>query len=260
MNLNDKVVLITGSNRGIGKSFAEMAAREHSKLVLLNRSPAGALVSELKTLGAVSVEEFQIDLSSRASIDGFLQSWGNRPVDLLFNNAGQLTGGLFEKQSMDEIASLLLVNVQAVIHLTHGLLPGMLARKSGKIVVNSSVSAIMRFPGASTYAASKAAVAAFVDCLRNELAGTGVSTLLLLTPGIETRMFQEIHKKYEGSMDTSFLTSITPEVYMGQVREAILSDREVLTPSGAQGIGLAFARHLPGLFDRFARSKFRRAD
>ena len=123
----------------------------------------------------------------------------------------------------------------------------------------ASVSAVMHFPCASTYAASKAAVLAFTNCLRAELKGTGVSTLVLLTPGIDTRMFQDIPNRYGKNLDMDFLgKGMPPSKYAKIIREAILEDIEVLKPHGFSGFALNFAQHMPRVFEQVAKNKFKR--
>ena len=254
--LNSKI-LITGSNRGIGLALAKEMAQRKAHLHLQMRSEDPHISKELLTLEASSVKIWLIYLSKRQHIDQWLPDLQKENIDILINNAGQLTGGLIENQNIDEIYSMFQVNVNALVHLTHGLLPGMLKRKKGKIVNHSSVSAIMHFPCASTYAASKAAVLAFTDCLQIELQGTGVSTLCLITPGIQTRMFNEIEKKYGDNLEVP-KDSISPEDYAIQIADAIEDDLVTLNPSGATGIGLTVAKHLPWLFRRAASSRFHR--
>jgi len=116
---------------------------------------------------------------------------------------------------------------------------------------------VMHFPCATTYAASKAAVLAFTNCLQAELRGTGVSTLCLLTPGIQTRMFAEIETKYGKNLEVP-TDAISPEKYAEQVFAAIQSDQPMLEPSGVTGLGLAISRYLPGLFRQAALSRFQR--
>jgi uncharacterized protein len=178
-------------------------------------------------------------------------------IDLLFNNAGLLTGGLLESQPLPDILKMLQVNVNALIHLTHGLLPGMLERKRGKIINHSSVSGVMHLPCASTYAASKAAVLAFTNSLRGELKDTGVTTLVLITPGVKTRMFDQIEPLYGKNIEVPNV-SISPERYAEMIREAIVEDLPILSPSGSTGLVLGLARHLPQVFDFAVSFKFKR--
>lgn len=257
MKIPNSKVLITGSNRGIGLALAKEMAKRKAHLHLQMRTEAPSLADQLKELGASSVKFWLFDLGDRAQIEKWLLSLQKEEIDILINNAGQLTGGLLEDQTVPEIYSMFQVNVNALVHVTHGLLPGMIQRGRGKVVNHSSVSAVMHFPCASTYAASKAAVLAFSNCLQMELEGTGVSTLCLVTPGVQTRMFNEIEGKYGKNFDIP-KDSIPPEHYAVQVCDAIESDQVTLNPSGATGVGLAVARHLPWLFRRAAAARFHR--
>ncbi|MBY0452818.1 MAG: SDR family NAD(P)-dependent oxidoreductase, partial [Bdellovibrionaceae bacterium] len=175
MQVQDQVVLITGANRGIGLAFAEACARDKAHLLLAIRKNDGELISQLKSLGAPSVEIIETDLVTRAGVEQLAQNIQGRRVDVLFNNAGLLTGGLLEEQNLDEIYNMIQVNISALIHLSRAAIPGMVQRKSGKIINHASVSAVMHLPSTSTYSAGKAAVWAFTDCLQQELKGTGVS-------------------------------------------------------------------------------------
>lgn len=258
MEITNRQVLVTGASRGIGRAFAKMCAEDKAHLHIVLRKRDEEMVKELESLGAKSVNVWEADLSTREGVDQLLEQLKDVPVDILFNNAGLLTGGLIEEQPMDDIYKMLQVNVNSLIQLTHGLLPGMLKRKRGKIINNSSVSAYMNFPCASTYAASKAAVVAFTNCIRLELKNTGVSTLLLITPGIKTRMFDEIETLYSKHFIIP-TESMTPGKYAEVIREAVLHDLEVLEPSGLTGVGLKVAKLAKPLFEMEVLRRFKRS-
>lgn len=257
MQIKDSHFLITGSNRGIGLAVAEMAAAAGAFLHLVMRRGENELKERLTKLGAAGVVIYEADLSSREGVDELLNKLGEQRIDILFNNAGLLTGGLLEEQPLDEIYSMLQVNINSLIHLTHQLLPGMIARKRGKIINNSSVSALMHFPCASTYAASKAAVLAFSDCLEIELKGSGVDTLCLITPGIKTRMFDDIPVKYGKNFDVP-LDFITSEDYAQLIKKAIEKDKPIFKPCGKTGVGLFLNKFFPWVFKSLVQSQFKR--
>lgn len=257
MEITNRHILITGGSRGIGRAVAKMCAEDKAHLHLILRKQDPELVQELEKLGAKSVNTWIADLRDRADIDKVLQDLKDTTIDILFNNAGMLTGGLIEDQPTDDVYSMFQVNVNAVVHLTQGLLPGMLKRKRGKIINNSSVSAYMHFPCASTYAASKAAVVAFTNSIHLELKDTGVSTLLLVTPGIKTRMFDEIETLYSKNFKIPS-DSLSPGKYAQMIREAILHDLEVLEPSGLTGVGLKVAKYVKPLFNMEVTRRFKR--
>lgn len=257
MKIQSARVAVTGGNRGIGLAFAEMVASQGAHVVLISRSLDENLKKSLLEKGALSVCLIKADLVSREAVQNLCTELEKMEIDILFNNAGLLTGGLIEEQNLDEIYDMFQVNLNALVHLSKAVIPGMIERGRGKIINNSSVSAFMHFPCASTYAASKAAVVAFTDCIQVELAGTGVSTLCLVTPGIKTRMFDEIEVKYSKNFDIP-QDSISPKEYAERIRRAIESDVPQLFPAGATAFGLWTARYMNPLFQKVIRSKFKR--
>jgi short-subunit dehydrogenase len=257
MQIRNQNILITGANRGIGYAFAEVCAKENSHLILAIRKNDEKLKQHLKDCGAVSVEVIEADLSTRVGVDQLISAVGNKRIDILFNNAGLLTGGLLEEQPLDDIYNMFQVNVNALVHLSRALVPKMISQKSGKIINHSSVSAVMHFPCASTYAASKAAVWAFTDCLHQELKGTGVTTLCLFTPGVKTRMFDKIDELYSKNMDTPKDT-ISPEEYAKKIVKAIKSDQVYLEPTGATGFAFSIAQNFKSVFNWAVSTRFQR--
>lgn len=258
MKIQGSHFVITGGNRGIGLAVAKMAAESGAHVYIASRSIESGVEDTLKTMGAASVHFLKCDLSNRNGVEELVRSLEKIEVDILFNNAGLLTGGIIEDQSLDEIYSMFQVNLNALVHLSRALIPAMVQRGRGKIINNSSVSAFMHFPCASTYAASKAAVVAFTDCIEAELQGTGVSTLCLVTPGIKTRMFDEIETKYSKNFEAP-KDSISAEDYAQKIKTAIEADDQYLLPDGATGIGLWIARYLNPLFRMIVQKKFKRA-
>jgi len=257
MEIKGAKVLITGAGRGIGRAVARRLAEDGAHLFLVCRTPDEKLERELKKHGARSVKMLRVDLSSQESVQHLVEETKPLDIDILFNNAGQLTGGLLENQPVHDIYQMMQVNVLALIHLTHGLLPGMLKRKSGKIVNHASVMGVMQLPTASTYAASKAAVIAFTNSLRQELKGTGVTTLTLLTPGVKTRMFDQIEPLHGQHIKVPQST-LPPERYAEMIREAIIEDLEVLNPVGSTGFALRLAKYVPTLFEKGVALRFKR--
>ena len=228
--------LITGGNRGIGLAVAKMAAKKGAHVFIASRSLEPDTEAELKNLGAASVNLLICDLADREGVERLVVLMNSLNIDILFNNAGRLTGGLIEDQSLDEIYSMFQVNLNALVHLTRAVIPGMVKKGRGKIINHASVSAFMHFPCASTYAASKAAVVAFTNCIESELQNTGVSTLCLVTPGIKTRMFDEIEVKYSKNFDVP-QDSISPDEYALKIQAAIENNSKYLLPAGITSIG-----------------------
>ncbi len=151
------------------------------------------------------------------------------------NNAGLVTGGLLEEQDLDDIYAMFQVNLTGVVQLTQAVLPGMIERGAGKIVNNASISGYAYFPAATTYAASKAGVVAFTESLRRELKGTGVTTLILVTPGVNTDMLDATEDAYGSYLDTSDWQKQEPEEWAAKAVKAVRDDNTVLGPGRQDG-------------------------
>lgn len=259
MDLEGKLCLVTGSNRGIGRAIAEQLAREPVRLLagvrdLERYEPVAAA-------GAVDVRPVRMDLSSQASIEECCAELGESldAIDLLVNNAGAFTAGQLETQEVDDIYAVVQATLLGTMHLTRRVLPGMLARGSGKVVNNSSIVGYVHLPGVTTYSAAKAGVAGFTESLRRELRDTGVSTLHIITGGIDTDMLDATREQLEPHYsNTDAWTQHTPEEWAEKVVEAIVSDRDVLGPGGKSALA-KLASHLPPfVLDNVSAAAFER--
>lgn len=260
MQLKDKNIFITGSNRGIGFAFAEEAARRGANITHLVRNQNSIDADHFVKLGASSCRTIELDLLERQMISQVATeiNQGQYPVDVLINNAGLLTGGLIEEQDTQAIYRAIQVNLTGLIHLTKELLPPMIARKKGLIVNNASVSGKMFFPCASTYAATKAGVVAFTESIKQELEPTGVRTLLLITSGVKTEMYDDIKNQYGKNLELDFLSSIPGEEWAKTVFNSIVNGDTICWPPGSSRFGVFLGHHFPGLFQRFVKGKFSR--
>ncbi len=254
MDLAGKTALVTGANGGIGRALVERLAKENMGAILAGvRDPDG-----FDRVGGA--EPVRMDLSSQASIEDCVGGLGDRAqaIDLLVNNAGRMTGGLLEAQDVDEVYAMFQVNLVAVAHLTARVLPGMIGRGEGKVVNNASISGYAFFPAATTYAASKAGVVALTDALRRELRGTGVSTLQLVTPGVDTDMLDATEAVYGRHMDTSGWEKVAPAEWADKIAEAIRDDRNVLEPLGKTRLAKLASRGPGRLLDMASARMFSR--
>ena len=260
MEIKNRNALITGGNRGIGLALAKEFAKRQAHLHIAVRKPAEfANQEELLQLGAKSVHTYLLDVGQPSSIETFAKDFLSKSTpDIVVNNSGQLTGGLLETQSPEAIREMLNVNLIGLILLTRALLPTMLKNKRGVIVNNASVSGRMTLPCASTYAASKAGVVAFTQALQLELKDSGVNTLLMITPGVQTRMYEEIPKLYGKNFDLDFLSGIPDYVWAERVCNALEAGKHVVNPTGMNKVGLVLNQHLPSVFNWYVGKKFHR--
>jgi len=247
MDLTGQTVLVTGANRGIGRHVVEALAKRPAHILCGMRDVGN--FEPVRAGAAREIVPVRLDLSSKASIEECLADLDGR-VDVLVNNAGRFAGGLFEEVDLDEYYELLQVNVAGLVHLTQRLLRPMLKRDHGKIVNNASIAGYAHFPGAVVYSASKAAVVGFSEALRRELSESRVSVLQVVTPGVETRMLEQVRSDYDEHVeDTAKLDGVAPGEWAEKIVGAIESDDELLNPGGAERLAKLASRGPSGLLD-----------
>ncbi|MGB3706892.1 mycolate reductase [Gordonia sp. (in: high G+C Gram-positive bacteria)] len=176
--------VITGASSGIGMALARaLAARGHSLILVARRGEILAeLAAELTTNHGVEAEVRAVDLSDLTAVATLCDELVGREISILCNNAGIATfGPIAELDAAYERAQLRL-NANAVQELTLAVLPQMVQRGSGGILMVGSAAGNMAIPNNATYAASKAFVNTFSESLRGELRGAGVH-VTLLAPG-----------------------------------------------------------------------------
>lgn len=258
MILEGKTILITGANRGIGRAIAEELAAKPVHLLLGMRNTESFV--PLKNTHALSVEPVQIDLSSRDSIEKSVAKLSGQAdeIDVLINNAGQFVAGPLQKQDMDKVYAMFQVNIVGLAHLTHLLLPYLLKRKQAKVVNNASIAGYAYLPDNSTYSATKAGVVAFSEALRRELEATNVSVLHLVTPGVDTEMFQDVEATYARNKKPIKLDKIPAAVWAKKVVAAMETDKTILSPSGSTGILKVISRGPKWLVDTVSRKMFKK--
>ena len=189
------LAIVTGASAGLGLDFARGLAQRGYDVVLAARSTdrLEAIREEIETEAEAGTRAYIAahDLSTDAGVDRLLEDVGAlaRPVDLLVNNAGfGLIGPYLDTDPISE-AAMIRVNTLALVRLTRALLPGMVARGSGRVLQVASTAAFMPGPLMSTYYATKAFVLSYSDALAEELHGTGV-TMTCLCPGPTRTGFQ----------------------------------------------------------------------
>ena len=177
--------VVTGASSGLGALFAEKLAQRGLPLVLAGRDEARLteVRQRVQRLApGIDVELVVGDLGSQAGVEALVAVLNGRVIDVLVNNAGFGTYGRLSEVDADREHDLIAVNVDALVRLTHAVLPGMLARGHGRILNVASTIAFQPAPYQATYGASKAFVLSFSQALWAETRGSGV-TVTALCPG-----------------------------------------------------------------------------
>jgi uncharacterized protein len=185
------LALVTGASAGIGAELARELARHGHDLILTARSigPMQTLAQDLREIGAEATV-IPVDLSKPGAAATLAHDIAIRglSVDVLINNAGLGALGRFDRVDPARIGEILQVNIVALTELTRLLLPGMIGRRRGRIMMVASVAAFQPGPRMAVYFASKAYVLSLGEALAHELRGTGV-TVTVLCPGATATNF-----------------------------------------------------------------------
>ncbi len=190
--LENKVALVTGAGRGIGRQIALTLAKEGAAVIVNyngSKERAEEVVAEIEKAGG-KAEAYGCDVSSFEScqgmIDDVIKKYGC--LDILVNNAGITRDGLIMKMKEEDFDAVLNTNLKGTFNTIRHSARQMVKQKSGKIINISSVSGVMGNAGQANYAASKAGVIGLTKTMARELASRRI-TVNAVAPGfIETEM------------------------------------------------------------------------
>jgi ribitol 2-dehydrogenase len=169
-SLKNKTMIVTGASSGIGRAAAKRFAAEGVKLALIARS-ADKLQALADELGGECLA-LPLDLAKPAGVakmvDATMERFGH--IDILFANAGSYVAGKVARGDPEEWDRVIQLNVNSVFRAVRAVLPHMIARRSGDIVVTSSISGHQAIHWEPVYSATKHAVQSFVHGLRRQVA------------------------------------------------------------------------------------------
>ena len=232
-----RTVAITGASSGIGEAAAVEFGRRGYSLALLarRRGELERVCGAALAAGAPAAAAVPCDVSDRsaaaAACSRAAAELGGGGIDVMVNNAGFAVYGRVADLSVADIEAQMATNYMGMVHCTKAILPSMLARGSGHIVNVASVAASMGLPGIAPYCASKAAMLAFSEGLKHELAGTGVgitvvSPIMVRTPFFDGPSFEGMPRPLGRSA-----TSLSPETVARAIVRASSSPRlEIIVP------------------------------
>lgn len=185
--IQGQVAIITGASSGIGYSTALALSKAGVKVAIGARrvSRLESLAEKIKRAGG-EVFYQKLDVTQRVDCDNFVKAvltqWGT--VDILVNNAGLMPLSFFKSLKVDEWDKMIDVNIKGVLYCTAAVIPHMKEKKSGHIVNLSSVAGRIVFPAGSVYCATKHAVAAFTEGLRQEFSVRSNIRVTSIEPGV----------------------------------------------------------------------------
>ncbi|KKM09059.1 3-oxoacyl-ACP synthase [Clostridiales bacterium PH28_bin88] len=198
MRLRDKVALITGGGKGIGRETALLFAREGAKLVIgdFDVQAGEQTVQDIRNLGADALF-FKVDVTNRdyvqAMVDEAVRKFGR--IDVLINNAGITQDAFLTKMTEKQWEAVINVNLTGVFNCTQAVVPLMVQQGSGSIINASSVVGVYGNVGQTNYAATKAGVIGMTKSWAKELGPTGIRTNAIAPGFIVTDMTAKVPEK-----------------------------------------------------------------
>ena len=185
--------LVTGASAGIGLEFARALAREGMSIVLTARREdrLNALAAELKEKYHINTRVVAVDLAANDGADRLADAVADLEIAFLVNNAGFGYAGRFDKLATDRLRSMVVVNCVVPVVLTSRIIPGMVKRGRGAVIIVGSVAGRQPLPLHAVYSATKGFDLLFGEGLWGELRGTGVDALVI-EPGPTKTEFQSV--------------------------------------------------------------------
>ena len=201
--LDGKTAVVTGGGAGIGKAIARTLAAEGARVAVcdIDNQSAEKTAEEIRSERGTA-QAYKADAADSRSVaevaEKILAEFG--AVDILVNNAGITKDNLIIRMSDSEWNDVLNVNLKGVFNFTKAFVPGMLRRRSGKIISISSVVGIMGNAGQANYAASKAGVIGFTKALAKELAPRGINVNAVAPGFIKTKMTEGLTEQQRSAL------------------------------------------------------------
>lgn len=194
--MSEKLALVTGGSRGIGKACALELAKSGYDVIINyagNEEAANATVGEIKALG-VNAEAFKFDVSNKEQVEenikNIIEKYGR--VDVLVNNAGITKDGLFMRMSNENWEAVINTNLNSAFYVTNPVAKLMIKQKSGVIINMSSIVGVFGNAGQANYSAAKAGLIGFTKSLAKELASRNIRVNAVAPGFIATDMTKDL--------------------------------------------------------------------
>jgi 3-hydroxy acid dehydrogenase / malonic semialdehyde reductase len=195
-SLQNQIILITGASSGIGTACARIFAGVGAKLILAARrlERLQQLADDLVKEFGIEIHLLQLDVRDRSAVESAIvtlpSAWSE--IDILINNAG-LSRGLdkLHEGSFQDWEDMIDTNVKGLLYLSRYVVPGMVSRDRGHVINLGSIAGHQTYPGGNVYCATKAAVRAISEGLKQDLLGTRVR-ITSVDPGMVETEFSEV--------------------------------------------------------------------
>jgi 2-hydroxycyclohexanecarboxyl-CoA dehydrogenase len=218
--LEGKTIIVTGGGGGIGGATCRRLAKEGARIAVLdlNADAAGTVAAAIRAEGGQAAA-IRCDITDRASVDAAVAATQAQlgPVDVLVNNAGWDVFKPFTKTVPAEWDKLIAINLTGALHMHHAVLPGMAARKSGRIVNIASDAGRVGSSGEAVYAACKGGLIAFSKTIAREHARHGITVNVVCPGPTDTALFAD-YKEGAGNPE-KLMEAFTRAIPLGRIAQ-----------------------------------------
>jgi 2-hydroxycyclohexanecarboxyl-CoA dehydrogenase len=214
----DRTVIVTGGGGGIGSATCRRFAAEGARVAVHDRDLEAAekVAAEIRAEGGAA-QAFRCDITDRSAVDAAVAATEAAfgPVDVLVNNAGWDVFKPFTRTEPAQWDRLIAINLTGALHMHHAVLPGMAARRKGRIVNISSDAARVGSSGEAVYAACKGGLVAFSKTIAREHARQGITVNVVCPGPTDTALFAE-YREGAGNPE-KLMEAFTRSIPLGRI-------------------------------------------
>ena len=234
--MQGKVALVTGGASGMGRICALRLANQGARVAIfdLNEDGLAATAGEHE-----AISHFRCDISDRSDVESKVAEVASTlgPVDHLVHAAALMPGHALVDHSVEKVEFLFQVNFFGTVYMIKSLLPAMMERNSGTMVLFGSIAGYAFVPKMGAYCATKSAVNTYVECLQNEIRASGVNIHLVCPPAVNTPLIdQTIKTDTPGSIIEAQKSGrlADPEKIVDAIEKGVARGRDVIYPGEAR--------------------------
>ncbi len=236
LNMAGKVALVTGGASGMGQITARRLAEQGAKVAIFDVNDTG-----LQDTAAESqnITAWRCDISDLADVEARVAAVTAElgPIELLVHAAALMPSHLLAEHGHADMERLFRINYFGTTYIVRAVLPQMLERRAGRIIVFGSIAGIALVPKMGAYCATKAAVNAYMEVLQNEIRDTGVRAHLVCPPAVNTPLVdQTIATDTPGSILEAKKSGrlADPEKMIDAIEKGVRKDRDIIYPTEAR--------------------------
>lgn len=234
--MNGKIALVTGGASGMGRIYALRLANQGARVAIFDVNEDGLQATAAEH---PNITPFRCNIADREEVKARVAEVSSQlgPVDHLAHAAALMPAHALVDHEADKLEFLFQVNFFGTVYMIQSLLPAMMERKAGTMVLFGSIAGWAHVPKMGAYCATKSAINTYVECLQNEIRGCGVNIHLVCPPAVNTPLIEQ-------TLDTDTPGSIiearnsgrlaNPEKIVDAIEKGVAKGRDIIYPGEAK--------------------------